>query len=1181
MTTRSAAKAVADVQTQSQMEEHSKKKKRNEESQPQEKRTAGSTKVSIDWFPRPTQAGFQIGVLIPQLQHNKDLMEMEEIIVHFDGANRGNGLARKSDKNQKAAIGVVFIDEEGKWLTAWSSVVTQLTIATPDGKEHSIKIAGGNNRAEMAANIEALTAIIELKEKGAKFSRTTIVGDSAFTLESMMDHKNDGLFQLRQVQRHLLTRLKAMQVDVQEHRVDRMYNSNADEACNAALDDREMDRTVRPMPIGKIPSLDRFDTTELLKNIGLKRRRMWRALPADCRIQFHACVTLLLADAVAAKLDPTPWLILAPSIFLRTTERTHRKINALRRVLLMGQTSRQARVMLISHLVHGTDPNITHIFPTVEGRGRRRDESIRARVHGHVASRALGKALKEADGGRIAENDAAVRHEWLKTYAPWALSKEQPPKLPQALEGASQLIIGKEELFTAIRSLKPSASPGLTGWTRELMLGAHTSERLTDALLNCTNGIINDNVDKTIRTTMLTAPGIAFLQDKKVRTCGMRECFVKLAWRAALQHSSLDFLFTVAQMMGQRNGALRAARWVQEQLDDNLVVFLGDAINAHPSFDRHAARAMLQEHGLTQLFAIFNFTFANSTMLRAFSGDGLREFDVEIRVGQLQGCPSAGRIFCALVGYLITKYTQRLVPRMRLIMDDCAIVGRTMQEAEKNFDDLADALLHGGINIRGPKKKIVTTDSDALYIFGGAAVARKGNRFTSLEDVKPLNRLKKRVDFISTVGLAHQDWLLLTRHVSGALKYFIAATSPRITLHYAKEIRALILRPICQMLMVDGMPDHALRQTFSPIASGGLGITDPEMAAQIYDDADQTVEAGDDNTMKGKSYETMAVQKWRTVDKRGIHFWAALEMLDMKRSWLNVHPTSTALVLFDAAVDLTLRLYLNVGQQAPQCVNAKNTRASPEVQSIDHSIVCARCAAPWWKYRHDQGLAAMFATAQQFHVTMQADVAALLGDAVESVDAAATGSDAEHDGETQTTKKRPDGYIVLPKYGDQAGGASTVMFDYTVTHINALEKHIGTHPITRIRYHKVKKYERLLREVAMSFDGNDGTDDARVDVTLVPEVVPIVMTAFGLFDKASIGFFEKMAKMASRPGLTAAMAAAIQIRTMNAQASGVASAMWRLNSRIRSGQQVIVVGSDLKQGQSSAAGGVVSQASIL
>jgi hypothetical protein len=160
------------------------------------------------------------------------------------------------------------------------------------------------------------------------------------------------------------------------------------------------------------------------------------------------------------------------------------------------------------------------------------------------------------------------------------------------------------------------------------------------------------------------------------------------------------------------------------------------------------------------------------------------------------------------------------------------------------------------------------------------------------------------------------------------------------------------------------------------------------------------------------------------------------------------------------------------------------------------------------------------------------------------------------------TKKRPDGYVVLPNRGDEAGGATMVMFDFTVVHVTSLKKHFGTNPITRARGHKIRKYSKLLRHVRMAHDEEDdaaaGGGEAVTTVRLGPEVAPVLMVSFGFFDKQSVAFLERVGRIASRPGFVAGATAAVQVRVLNSQASGVTTSEWRVRAREAAGQSVRV-----------------------
>jgi hypothetical protein len=339
---------------------------------------------------------------------------------------------------------------------------------------------------------------------------------------------------------------------------------------------------------------------------------------------------------------------------------------------------------------------------------------------------------------------------------------------------------------------------------------------------------------------------------------------------------------------------------------------------------------------------------------------------------------------------------------------------------------------------------------------------------------------------------------------------------------------------------------------------------DPKLAQIIYDQAISDNPHHDEDDDDRDEYATATMEAWRSVDNRGNQFWGCLRLLNFQRSWMRVFPTSKKLILFDGAVTTALQCLLNVNQHDPVCVNPGKSKTPPDTKSLDHSLVCHQCAAPWWKHRHNEGLAALFSTCEQFNVAMQQDVGQLLGTALEAaeddddVNGESGGDDDDIMHGTQQTRKRPDGYVVVPIKGDSTGNAVLSMFDFTVVHITATQQN-GTHPVTHARGVKIHKYQRLLRHVAMSQgDGAAGVSSAeKITIALNPEVVPIVATAFGLLDRSSVRFLERVSTLSNKPGFVSAAIAAIQVRVLNAQACGMASAKWRLNARASQGKEVV------------------------
>ena len=352
---------------------------------------------------------------------------------------------------------------------------------------------------------------------------------------------------------------------------------------------------------------------------------------------------------------------------------------------------------------------------------------------------------------------------------------------------------------------------------------------------------------------------------------------------------------------------------------------------------------------------------------------------------------------------------------------------------------------------------------------------------------------------------------------------------------------------------------------------------DPCLGAQIYQDVDLRGQHIEDRERRKSNYDAAAEEAWWQRDRRGTFWRATINSVDWKWNWTTVYPTSKSLELTNGAVTNTLRVWLNVGQETATCVMPAKTNTPHTTKSIDHELVCHRCAGPYWKHRHNIGLAAMFRVAEKFNVAMQADVHALLGDVQETVDRDDDDlSSGEDDGDrVRRTKKRPDGYVTLPNKGAPGIGGVISMFDFTVVHVIAAEKYEGTHPITRARYLKVKKYERLLKAANLHAEpeqdaaaagsaggaggAGEGADMAGVvpvNLALGSTVTPIVITAIGFFDEASAFFFKRVAALTTKPGFVHAVTAAISISVLNAQSYGISTARMRKIAKQRAGASV-------------------------
>ena len=1124
------------------------------------------TLTAVDGSARPTIRAFHSDARPRNSSADDKLFSKRRLQVNFDGACRGNGQRKATSKNSESAIGVVFTDPEtGKWITAWGAKLVA------DGFHVGVKqfTTAGNNRAEMIALVEALSASVALKKNRAEFVELALVGDSDFAVPmfgKVYDYKEPVFVSLRGIVDSLIQELKELGVEVDTHRVDRRWNACADECCNAALDGRPLNQLIETPPLHELPSLASFDPFKILAHARDNRFRCWRSLPREVKEQFLAATELLLADARAAGQPPEVWLALAPSIFLRTSQQTQRRLNALKRVLLMAQASRLGRVSLVMSLQQLEEPRVLNAYPEVGPAKPPKPETRESRVHGHLAARSPAKAMKEADLETFAATRDEVLEAAIRTYAPWSLRKEQQPELPLPLplEPGCEMVVTADEIHLVLVKTGMNKSPGKDGWTKELLMGFHVRPLLNEFVCSTMNGIINDSLDSRLLDFLYSATMIGFKQEQniigapaKTRSAGLPTLFTKTAWKAALAQCPMQELYGKMQMMGKKDGAVNTARFAQDQLDRGKAVIIGDAVNAHPTFSRHVLRQFMMKHKakLGPLFRLWNGTYAKARRLIIYDEKtGKKSNEIFLTTGDLQGATSATPGFNCTLFHCIEDYEEDFDGNCRFLADDTTISGDSDAIAEARFIMLAEALAIADIDIRGPKKKMIGVDNHEPAVVAGAVVARSTDRIPKDgKGLKPIDRFTRRVNFIvGLTKLKHQDTLLLTSHVSNTLKYFCSATKPEITSLFAKDLKELLELPLLRILQCDRLPPSASSQIYVSTSSAGLGMADPTLCELIYKDTGTKLLAGEESL-----YERESRQRWEIRDPRisrtagdrpGGQWITNIKQLNMKFAWWrSVYPTERSLEISDEAVTIALSMHLNVNPQPAHCVRPEKSGSNPVAETTnwaDHEQVCTYCSSAWRYQRHQAALHQMCRTGNEMAVLIRRQMSDLLG-TIENRMADEDATDAaDGNAKAEDSKKRPDGFITIPLRGpDVAAHAKLVMFDLTiVAFLSTPHQHNKFQgcAIGLRKSSKKGKYKDLLFTVEHS--GTAGEKQWLMD----SEIAPLIFSATGLPERDCVKTMQEMGKTAILPGFARCAIMRMQAALLNAAALGISLTRHRI-----------------------------------
>lgn len=1108
------------------------------------------SKEKSDLFPTPILTPHVLFSLEPYLLSH-ELMHDEEVLGHFDGGCRDNG--KSVNKDNASGFGFCFVAmDDGRWLAAVGGRLKTIKWRF-ENADRQLQITT-NNRAEIVGEVEILWALINLKRNGAKFTRCHVVGDSEYAiLEKTHDPKNRN-HHLITFRNDLLETLKSL-TDVVLHRVDRLWNTNADDCVNAGIDARPF-KFVKPIPLNKLPTLQRIDITELLRVASNTRERTWRILPEEQRQSFWNATALLMRDAESVGLPPQIFCLLAPRILLRTTKKSHRKFNHIKRTLLGAQLSKISRVSIVIAFLNQKDLEVQGVYPNRDNKKLNCvSDSMAIRIHGHLAQRCPGKALKSADGGRTLQNTKEVLMQWKMAYAPKMvpnhLRHELAPlddSLPTPLPQSSAISISSAMLSEAIRHSRTGAANGITGWTKELMPSGKYAHSVQNGLITIMHDIVNNSANSILGDFIRTAAGICFEQGVKKRTCGLRDYVMKTAWRIALLHTPVSPFCGTAQMMGTPHGSIKAARRIQASLDTGKTIIIGDAVHAHPWFSRRRAREALESRPeLAPLYPIFNFTYCHPTSLKAYDEEGQEVFCLPILIGMLQGCTSAMKMFnlvqhhCAISA--IPDYEDYTV----FVADDSATEGETEEEAWSRFNKLADALEAGDIIIRGPKTKVLNASSEIQWhIYAGALVMIRNSKFPVPlhHDFKPLLRLKKRIDLIISQDLSFQDTLLLGIHVNKTLKYFLQATHPDFSSHYSQWIQDQLVRPF-EKICGNKLPAHALVQLYASTDAAGFGMFDPCEARSIYDSLDDI----DDH------WKRMQTKFFLNCARNNV-FKKSTQLVQYNKPWFAIYPTSTHCTLSNGAVSIALTLLLHLSQESPLCTDWSKSITPIETCYCDHLILCRTCGACWWKWRHNKTLYTLFNVATKFCVALQHDVSSLIGLTKTILEADAT--ERERDEIERGKGLLPDGYAMMTIEGDEHLAAKLSFIDLTVCHWASSNKEVSyTHPIVQAYNHKILKYKNFLDWAAQAqtqqrWDDEEEQQNEISSIRVSDEYVtrPIVMTATGYASKSAFRFLKQLGCQAEKGGFAYMALSRMQVALLNAQASGINSSLNRKRQNI-------------------------------
>jgi hypothetical protein len=514
--------------------------------------------------------------------------------------------------------------------------------------------------------------------------------------------------------------------------------------------------------------------------------------------------------------------------------------------LCVHGTMAKTRKQLIRNL-RNNQQGIEDLDVTPPPRGAVSDRTMRVAIAKIQAGFPGGAArvLLQEDTGSANEVDPP---------ALMAILQELHPPEPQAnrpaCPNAGKFVVTQSSFLEVAQRMARARSPGLSGWTEDLLLqAAKHSSRVAAALGAMTADIINNEVPSDVRLRLIACRLIGIPKaNGKIRPIGVAEAITKLASSlvCGAVTKAADARFGELQHGVKEGGCENIIHSVRHCVEHGGSVVAIDAVNAFNTISRASIAATLSKWPEMQpIVQFWNFAYGTPSTCRVFHRDG--HSDVVSQRGTRQGDPSAGLLFCIAVQKAL-ETAQRAVPTVsvRAYMDDVSIFGQNGADICTATEILVKELAVVGLSVNRSKSEVLQARTgqhldiaerlgfaraaDGIRILGAAierpqAVEAESWKFTHEFLDGRLNQYRSFFERITQLPSPLRFSLL--RACGPARWVFITRTHPppaAMTHHGLFD--DLVLKEVCNVMNVprSALTAEATKLIALPRGKGGLGI---------------------------------------------------------------------------------------------------------------------------------------------------------------------------------------------------------------------------------------------------------------------------------------------------------------------------------------------------------------------
>ena len=727
-----------------------------------------------------------------------------------------------------------------------------------------------------------------------------------------------------------------------------------------------------PVPLDRSCLVEHLSAPDILTACRSQRRPTWRSLPSHLRDLWVSLLSSVALDDTRSSELRSSLITCAPSIFLDkrdagTIEELHKRLQSL-------VASRENVDLALHTFTTRPRPPPPPQCPA---------SSSKRKVEHLIALGAERKAVAQLTAAdTVVPVDRLVADELEKLFPkrqPTSDGDDDTDGAPARPTFPDRCTVDSRKVLLQTSRLSRGAAPSFDGWTRELLhpvmvtarprstasAATHTITTIVDSLVN---GTIDDDTRDFLNAGVLLALRKA---NRKFRPIVIGSSLLKVAWKLCLADVPTTSALHPAQVTGRR-ACEKAIQRLHSNLKNGQSALLLDASNAFGVTKRDSIRAALEaDEGLRRLLPLFDVSYVSPGSGVAHYGD--QEIALDIEEGVKQGCAGAPFLFQVALSAALRNVRTDGDTTIIAIADDVAICGSDRAAMQRARSALERELLKIGIQLNpdkmqalGPLARHFPGKHPSIADYLGALIRAPGTQNqASWDDLRPKYRL--RVDAIqrSLGDISKQCAFILLRYVNFAISYVFSNSDPGLTSALRKEHTKWV-RQALDTLIGKPLNDPQWKQASLHDSHGGLGLVDwSEVAPLTYATLRSLVTtpafvASPSQPTQQSIFDVVKKAQARKMEELlesgasnyGPRIRDVLsDQSHFRLRWHFIRPVDKGLRLFDSQWERGMKLLLRVAD-----TDLPNCKPSSGDTSMEHAMVCHRCAGGLWYVRHQRVL---------------------------------------------------------------------------------------------------------------------------------------------------------------------------------------------------------------------------------